>query len=151
MIVSRDVFSLRSEDTSAVWKGQTQAVLTMRNACPKVHPAHLPLWWARFSTLQPSAHMHSFSWKKNLDEQGNRVLPCLLAWTTWARDTGDIPCPYRPEMSWTGSLANLCNGHPESLFLQHLRALCPAALLFCGYSEASLTVITSCLNYYYSN
>lgn len=92
----------------------------------------------------------SFFLEEKPNEQGNRVLPCLLAWTTWARDIGDTPYPERPEKILKRQLAKLCSGLPESLFLQPVcpRPLHPAALLCCSCSEAFQSVsLTVCHHY----
>lgn len=122
-------------------RGTLKLKVHMRNTCPKVHSAHLPLCVGHTAAhCSPLFMSTDLSWKKNLGEQGIEVLPCLLGGTTGIRNIGVASCPDRELLKVQFSKALQW---PPRVSLQFLRALCAAALKCCSYNEAFLSVLLS--------
>lgn len=137
--IKRHIFSKKWRLVCFVGGSHSNWAFTRRNTCLKVHSAHPPLFGAHSSTFQPSVHEYKpFLWKKdqaflpgkkNLDEEGFEMLPCLLlGWTTGIRNNGVASCPNRPEKSWRCSLEKLCSGHLDCLCSSREVSVLPTVL-----------------------
>lgn len=138
MIVSRDILSLRNEGLTALWEGHTQTKHSLREThAPKCTLHTHPCVGHTAAHSSPLCMSRDLSWKKNPDEEGIEVLPCLLlGWTIGIRNTGVASCPNRSEKSWGCSLAKLYNCHPECLCSSWELSVLPTVLKCWSYNEA---------------
>lgn len=98
VIVSWAVFSLSIEDKRLLCgKGALKLNVHYKKCMPHSAPCiPTPCAGHTASCCSPLLTC-SFFLEEKPNEQGNRVLSCLLAWTTWARAIEDTPYPERPE------------------------------------------------------